>query len=279
MAMDPVIPPFPPADDPLADPAVASAHLARAVVEAGHVARDMAARGVASWSKENDSPVTEADMAVDALLHERLVGLAPTYGWLSEETADHPERLERRRVWIVDPIDGTRAFMAGRADWGVAAALVEDGRPVAGALYAPITDELFLAVAGRGASLNGAPIGASAVETLAGARADGPAPWLDLIDPAGLLRRVPRIRSLALRIARVASGEIDAAFAAPNAHDWDLAAADLLVHEAGGRLTTLDGLPLIYNAPEPRHGALISAGVRLHPSLADAARHGVNSTN
>ncbi|GAB4064756.1 3'(2'),5'-bisphosphate nucleotidase CysQ [Ancylobacter sonchi] len=257
---------------PPADAGAVAEQLAAVVVEAGGVARAMFARGITSWSKHNDSPVTDADIAVDTLLKEKLGALAPDYGWLSEETADVPERLERRRVWIVDPIDGTRAFMAGGPDWAVVAALVEDGRPIAGALFAPVTQELFLAAVGRGATRNGAPIRASNARAVAGARADGPAQWLSRVDRLGTLARVPRIRSLALRIARVATGELDIAIAGPNGNDWDLAAADLLVHEAGGRLTDLDGLQLIYNAPVPRHGALVSTGTGLHPSVTDAAR-------
>ncbi|MBS9477221.1 3'(2'),5'-bisphosphate nucleotidase CysQ [Ancylobacter radicis] len=262
----------PPPLDPLADPAVAAQHLAEAVVAAGAVAVAMFRDGVKSWSKHNDSPVTEADLAVDQMLRERLGRLGPDYGWLSEETVDEPSRLDRRRVWIVDPIDGTRAYMAGGQDWCVEAALVEDGRPIAGALFAPVTEELFIAVLGGGATRNGRPIEASQMTQIAGARVDGPVPFLNHIDRDGTTHRVQRIRSLALRIARVATGELDAAFASPNGNDWDLAAADLLVHEAGGRLTTLDGLPLAYNAPVPRHGALVSAGTLLYPSLMGRVR-------
>jgi len=261
-----------PRHDPLADPAIAARHLADAVVAAGAVAVAMFRDGVKSWSKHNDSPVTEADLAVDLMLRERLSLIGPDYGWLSEETVDEPSRLDRRRVWIVDPIDGTRAYMAGGQDWCVEAALVEDGRPIAGALFAPVTEELFVAVLGGGATRNGRPIRASERPNADGARVDGPLQWLGHIRGYETFDRVPRIRSLALRIARVATGELDAAFASPNGNDWDLAAADLLVHEAGGRLTTLDGLALAYNAPVPRHGALVSAGLRLHPSLTDAAR-------
>ncbi|WP_428032329.1 3'(2'),5'-bisphosphate nucleotidase CysQ [Ancylobacter sp.] len=261
-----------PHHDPLADPAIAAQHLADAVVAGGAVAVAMFRDGVKSWSKHNDSPVTEADIAVDLMLRERLSLVGPDYGWLSEETVDEPSRLSRRRVWIVDPIDGTRAYMAGRADWCVEAALVEDGRPIAGALFAPVTNELFVAVLGGGATRNGQPIHVSHTRALPGAVIDGPAPWLAHLDQSGSWRRVDRIRSLALRVARVATGELDAALASPNGNDWDLAAADLLVHEAGGRLTTLDGRPLAYNAPVPRHGALVSAGSLLHPALMAAAR-------
>ncbi|MCS0502295.1 3'(2'),5'-bisphosphate nucleotidase CysQ [Ancylobacter mangrovi] len=258
--------------DPLADPAIAARHLADSVVAAGAVALAMFRTGVKSWSKHNDSPVTEADLAVDVMLRERLSLIGPDYGWLSEETVDEPSRLSRRRVWIVDPIDGTRSYMSGGLDWCVEAALVEDGRPIAGALFAPATEELFVAVQGGGATRNGLPIRVSERNFAAGAMVDGPAQWQSHIKGHDTFHRVPRIRSLALRIARVATGELDAAFASPNGNDWDLAAADLLVHEAGGRLTTLDGLALAYNAPVPRHGALVSAGLRLHPSLTGGAR-------
>ncbi|HSI41835.1 MAG TPA: 3'(2'),5'-bisphosphate nucleotidase CysQ [Xanthobacteraceae bacterium] len=250
----------------------AAGHLAEAAVAAGALALDMFRGGVKSWSKHNDSPVTEADIAADRLLHARLTALAPHYGWLSEESVDAPARLERRRLWIVDPIDGTRAFMAGGPDWAVAVALVEDGRPIACALYAPVTEELFVATRGGGATRNGQALRSSGRAQLEGARAAGPGPWLDHLAQAAGVERAPRIRSLALRLARVATGEIDAALASPNGYDWDLAAADLLVHEAQGRLTTLDGRPLAYNAAVPRHGALVCAGAALHPLLMDAAR-------
>lgn len=258
--------------DPLSDPAVAARHLADAVVAAGAVAMAMFRAGLKTWSKIGGSPVTEADIAVDTMLRERLTLLAPAYGWLSEETADEPSRLARERLWIVDPIDGTRAYMGGHPDWAVSVALVERGRPIAAALFAPVTDELFVATVGGGALLNAQPIVASRADAIAGARIDGPAPFVSQLAQGVEMRRVPRIRSLALRLARVATGEIDVALASPNGNDWDLAAADLLVHEAGGRLTTLDGLPLAYNAPVPRHGALISAGGLLHPLLIEAAR-------
>lgn len=261
-----------PLADPLADPAIAARHMADAVVAAGAVAVAMFRAGVKSWSKAGDSPVTEADIAVDTMLRERLTLLAPGYGWLSEETADNPSRLGRERLWIVDPIDGTRAYMHGGEDWTVSVALVERTRPIAAALYAPVTDELFVAVAGGGTTRNAQPVTVSSTTALEGVRIDGPAPFVDRVMRDTTFTRLPRVRSLALRIARVATGEIDAALASPNGHDWDLAAADLLVHEAGGRLTTLDGLPLVYNAPVPRHGALVSAGAGLHALIVAAAR-------
>jgi myo-inositol-1(or 4)-monophosphatase len=225
-----------------------------------------------TWTKgEGDSPVTEADIASNDLLRAEL--LTKGEGWLSEESENDPERLAARRVWVVDPIDGTRAYIAGRADWSISVALVEDGRPVAAALYAPVTDELFLAVAGGGATRNGASIQASAGDALDGARVGGPKRVLDRIALHGpAIVAMPRVHSLALRLARVAHDELDAAVAGGSGHDWDLAAADLLVHEAGGMLTSLDGQELIYNRPEPVHGMLVAAGRGRHAALISLVR-------
>ena len=239
-----------------------------AVCEAGALALAKFGSPMKNWIKGKNSPVCEADIEVDLLLRDRLMGAAPGYGWLSEESADAPDRLAARRVWIVDPIDGTRGFIAGRTDWAVSAALVEDGRPVAAALFAPATDEMFFATRGAGAARNGEPIRAGGQAHLAGARFAGPVRRLErlaAVEPG--IEMVPKIFSLALRIAGVASGALDGALAGPNSHDWDLAAADLLVHEAGGALTSLDGRPPIYNRPHPVHGALVAAGRARHAAL------------
>jgi myo-inositol-1(or 4)-monophosphatase len=246
--------------------------LAAAVQEAGAVARKFFGGQFKKWTKgEGDSPVTEADIAANDILHKHL--LEPGDGWLSEESENDPTRLEARRVWVVDPIDGTRAFIAGREDWSVSAALVVEGRPVAAALFAPVTDELFLAAAGSGATLNGAAIRASAGAALAGARVGGPKRMMERVVERGTPMLVmPRIHSLALRLARVAHGALDAAVAGGSGHDWDLAAADLLVHEAGGVMTALDSRPLVYNRPDPVHSVLIAAGRERHAALADLIR-------
>jgi myo-inositol-1(or 4)-monophosphatase len=155
----------------------------------------------------------------------------------------------------------------------ISAALVHDGRPVIAAVYAPVTDELFLASAGTGATRNGVPIRASGNDQLAGARVSGAKRRLDAlaaIEPR--IETVPRAPSLALRLARVAAGALDATFTAPGSHDWDLAAADLLVHEAGGALTTLTGDRLIYNQANPVHGALVAAGRARHKVLLGVIR-------
>jgi len=246
--------------------------LAAAGREAGAIALQFFRGPLRQWTKgQGDSPVTEADIAANDLLHKQLVEAGD--GWLSEESENDPTRLGARRVWVVDPIDGTRAFIAGREDWSVSAALVVDGRPVAAALYAPATNELFLSVAGSGATRNGALIQASPGGGLDGARISGPKRMLDrIVRDRPAVVAMPRVHSLALRLARTAHGELDAAIAGGNGHDWDLAAADLLVHEAGGILTALDGRALIYNRPDPVHGVLIAGGRERHAALVELIR-------
>jgi myo-inositol-1(or 4)-monophosphatase len=171
-------------------------------------------------------------------------------------------------VWIVDPIDGTRAYIAGLPDWAVSAALIEDGRPIAACLYAPVTEDFFMARAKGGATRNGAPIAATVGAYLKDARIAGPRNLLErLAAVVPPFTTMPRVRSLALRLAGVAQGACDVAFAGGNSHDWDLAAADLLVHEAGGTLTTFGGESVTYNRPVPRHGMLVAAGRDRHAAL------------
>ena len=246
--------------------------LVAAVRDGGAIALTFFRGTFKSWTKgTGDSPVSEADIAVNDLLRERLP--VEGDGWLSEESENDPARAGARRVWVVDPIDGTRAFIAGREDWSVSVALVVDGRPVVAALFAPVTDELFLSTAGGGATRNGAPIQASSGSSLNGARIGGPKRMMERIalNGSGIIL-MPRIHSLALRLARVAHAELDAAVAGGNGHDWDLAAADLLVHEAGGTMTALDGQVLIYNRPDPVHSVLIAAGRGRHAALAELIR-------
>ena len=254
----------------VADPAQAVARLAAYVREAGALALSMFGRPINTWSKGGSSPVCEADIAVDRLLHKRLTE-GGGFGWLSEESADDPARLATRHVWVVDPIDGTRAYLAGLPDWAISAALVANGRPIAACLYAPVTEEFFMAIAGKGATCNGASIATTTGASLADARIAGPKSFLDrLAAVAPPFTVVPRVHSLALRLARVAQGAFDVAIAGANSQDWDLAAADLLVHEAYGALTTLAGDRILYNRPEPVHGPLVAAGRLRHQALRKA---------
>jgi myo-inositol-1(or 4)-monophosphatase len=250
-----------------------AAVLEAAILEAGTLALESFRKSPRQWAKGQSSVVSEADIAVDQFLLRRLAGATPDFGWLSEETEDSRARLTAEHVWIVDPIDGTRAYLAGQPDWTVSIALASEGRPVLAALFAPVTQELFLAQVGRGATLNGRPMQTSQGVGLAGARAAGPKRFLQqLADHDPQVIAMPRIGSLALRFARVAQGQIDICIAGGNSHDWDLAAADLLVHESGGVLTSLGGETIIYNRSRPMHGALVAAGRPRHGLLIDLVR-------
>jgi myo-inositol-1(or 4)-monophosphatase len=235
------------------------------VREAGALATSFRGDQLKFWTKHGDSPVSEADIAVDQLLRERLMRLMPDCGWLSEETEDDRARLGATRLWVVDPIDGTRAYVNGRTDWSVSVALVEHGRPIAAAVFAPMEDGLYLAMAGAGATRDDVKLSASKSASFDGAQAAGPKPMLtELAKAIPSIVPVPKVHSLALRLSRVASGKLDLALASKSSHDWDLAAADLIVHEAGGALTTLDDEVALYNSAEARHGALIAAGPARH---------------
>lgn len=229
--------------------------------EAGEIALGFFGRSPEVWWKnEGSSPVSAADFAANEALSGRLRAARPGYGWLSEETDDDPQRLSCRRVFVVDPIDGTRAFLAGKKMWCVSIALVADGRPVAAALYAPALGEFFAATAGGAASLNGAPI--AVAKPRAGAQSVAvAADLLARFDP-GLrtgLRRVEHIPSLALRLAMVADGRIDATFVTASSHDWDLAAADLILERAGGRLFDRTGARITYNRASVEHDILCAS--------------------
>ena len=222
--------------------------------------------------KAGDSPVTEADMLADAYLRKTLTAALPAAAWLSEESADDAARLSARDVLIVDPIDGTRGFIAGDLRWTVCVALVRDGRPIAGVVHAPANDETFSAMLGGGAWLNGKRLIVSKQQGLAGAKMAGPRHLLDAAH-AGVKEIIWRtkIPSLAYRMAMVASGALDAALASTKAHDWDIAAVDLIVREAGGVFCGLDGSPLAYNKADITHPVLLACAPQLFAEVAGAA--------
>ena len=223
--------------------------------------------------KSGNSPVTIADKQADDFLRQHLGALVPDAAWLSEETADSPARLQAERVFIVDPIDGTRAFISGDPRWAVSVALVERGLPVMAVLHAPALGETFTAVRGHGAWLNNAMIRSSPRPKLAGGRIAGPKPFADRLNRQGLqFELVPKIPSLALRFADVAAGRLDAAFASENAHEWDIAAADLILQEAGAHLLDRDGRDLVYNRPNLQHGMLFAAPLALASEFMTWAR-------
>ena len=242
--------------------------------EAGELARETSRRPFKRWTKgDDDSPVTEGDIAVNDLLRARLGDLLPAAAWVSEETAGAPDRTPPL-AWVVDPIDGTRAYIAGRADWSISVALVEDARPRACRA---------LRAGGRGDVPRDAGRRRHAQQRThrrERRRRAWPAPnWPG---PSAISTSSPRstrasCRSRGCRRWRCGwrasrKATLDAAFSSPGSHDWDLAAADLLVHEAGGLFTDISGATLSYNAPQAEHGALLAAGSARHASLIDAVR-------
>jgi myo-inositol-1(or 4)-monophosphatase len=251
-----------------------AALLTDSVREAGALALSLFGTDLKKWTKGASSPVSEADIAVNDLLESRLRLATPDYGWLSEESVDDEQRLGKQLVWIVDPIDGTRAYLAGREDWCVSVALVADATPVLAAVFAPVSQEFFFAVRGQGATLNDTALRATAGTELDFSRMAGPKPLVQRLSPSpDEITLFPRIGSLALRLCRVAQGSLDAAFAGGRSQDWDLAAANLIVHEANGRMTALSGDTIEYNRREVAHGVLVAAGHDRHARIVEHFRN------
>jgi myo-inositol-1(or 4)-monophosphatase len=251
-----------------------TALLTRTVREAGALARSMFRTELKNWTKGASSPVSEADIAVNDLLENRLRSATPDYGWLSEESADDEARLGKPLVWIVDPIDGTRGYLAGREDWCVSVALVEDASPVLAAVFVPVSDEFFFASRSGGAVRNDVPIRATPGTGLDFPRIAGPKPLVERLNRGpDEISLYPRIGSLALRLCRVAEGRLDAAFAGGQSRDWDLAAANLIVQEADGNMTALSGETILYNRREVTHGVLVAAGRDRHASIVEHFRN------
>ncbi len=236
---------------------------------AGALAEQERERGLKITHKDGGSPVTNADFAVDEMLKTRLLSARPDYGWLSEETPDTPDRLPRRRLFVVDPIDGTVAFMKARPWWCVPIAVVENGRPVAAVIHVPSLNETFEATLGGGARLTDRPIAASDVDTLddAAVLADArlmegphwPEPWP--------LMRYEKRNALAYRMALVASGAFDAAIALTPKWDWDVCAGALIATEAGAKVSDHHGRPWRFNRPDPRQASLVCSAPALHPLI------------
>ncbi|MGR9294232.1 3'(2'),5'-bisphosphate nucleotidase CysQ [Rhizobium leguminosarum] len=239
--------------------------IADAAKEAGAVAFGFFNQSPEVWWKNEDrSPVSAADFAANKTLETILRKARPDYGWLSEETDDDADRLTRETLFIVDPIDGTRAFLGGQKVWCVSVAVVHRGRPVAGVLYAPALEELYEAVEGGVALKNGVPFTVSAAGAEEMSRL---AIGDDLLKtfPSAFRDRVTRekyIPSLAYRIAMVADGRLEGTFVKGNSHDWDLAAADLILVCAGGGLVDIEGQPIVYNRAEVTHKVLCAAPTR-----------------
>lgn len=236
--------------------------------EAGQLALARYGQDVRKWEKSPDNFVCEVDLAVDELLRARLSALLLDAGWLSEETADDHARLSCTRVWVVDPIDGTRDFLRHRPGWAVSVALVENGQPVIGVLDAPVRGEHWLAVKGKGATLNGRVIAASDRTELTGARV--PADDLPKVDRQ--LTMVHKPNSIALRMAMVASGDADLLATFRWGNEWDIAAATLIAREAGARITDALGRKLRFNTPAGEAFGVLATAPGIHQAAADHLR-------
>lgn len=240
-----------------------SKRLESIVSEAGRIAHDLwpgAGNVVRSWEKEPNSPVCEADLAVDAFLKRELGALLPAAGWLSEETADDPSRLERDLIWLVDPVDGTRDFIRGRPGWAVSVALISSGRPLIGMLAAPARGENWSAVAGQGAWRNGERLRASTRSEFPGSRV--PAHALPKTDAD--LVMVDQPNSIALRIAMVAADEADLVATLRWGFEWDIAAAGMIAREAGAAISDAFGNKLDYNKRDPRAFGVLASAPAIH---------------
>ena len=243
--------------------------LTDAAWEAGRIARRHLARGVDAVEKPGgQGPVTAADLEIDAMLRETLLAARPGYGWLSEETADRPTRLDADRVFVVDPIDGTRAFVDGQKDFTHALAVVERGIPVAAAVHQPMRGRTWAAAAGAGAALNGSPVAPTGRDGLDGATILGAKPNFDEQHWGGPLpaRRTYR-SSLAYRLCLVAEGRFDAMVTLRAAWEWDIAAGALICAEAGAAVTDQWGGPLRFNNPHPQVDGVIAATTGVHRGL------------
>jgi len=242
--------------------------IVRITAEAGGLAASRSGEDYKRWEKAPGNPVCDVDLEIDAFLREKLTALDSEAGWLSEETVDLSDRMERRRVWVVDPIDGTRDFLAGRSGWAVSVALVEDGHPIIGVLDAPHRNELWTAEAGRGARRNNIPLRVSGRTDLAGARV--PSDRLSQVDSD--LVAVGKPNSIALRIAMVAAGEADLAATLRWGFEWDIAAAALIATEAGAVATGALGQPLSFNTVSAEAFGVLVTTPAIHAAAVDRIR-------
>ncbi len=241
-----------------------------AAYAAGRIAAQHFGTGPKSWDKGGgQGPVSAADLEIDAMLRDRLTAARPDYGWLSEETADSPERLEAEALFIVDPIDGTRAFLDGQRSFAHALAVVRDGRAVAGVVHLPLLDLTYAATLGGGAWLNDHPLHTPARDRLDGARMLVAKPQLaPALWPGGVPEVERHFRpSLAWRICLVAEGAFDGMLTLRDAWEWDIAAAALIASEAGATVTDRHGAPLVFNASHPQTPGILAAPPDLHAAL------------
>ncbi|NSY40319.1 3'(2'),5'-bisphosphate nucleotidase CysQ [Leisingera sp. ANG59] len=252
-------------------PATDLSLLVKAAEQAGDIACRYTGPDARRWDKPGGAgPVTEADLAVNAMLEDMLQQARPGYGWLSEETEDSSARLTRERVFIIDPIDGTRSFAEGSRTWAHSIAIAEAGEVTAAVIYLPQRELMYTAAKGQGAACNGSPIRISAATELAATEVLAAKPnlqphhWHGGTPPAFIRSYRP---SLAYRLAKVADGRFGAMLTLRPSWEWDIAAGDLLVREAGGIITDRSGSLLRFNNPHPRLNGVVAGNTCLHTAL------------
>ena len=227
--------------------------------------RDGAAPDTKVWEKSRNNPVSDIDMAVDALLTTRLQAILPEAAWLSEETVDDPSRLDARLLWLVDPIDGTRDYVRGRSGWCVSVALIADGLPVFAVMAAPAEDKIWVAAVGEGVTCNGALLSGSTRQDFSGARV--PADHVPRVDSDLVIVNKPN--SIAMRMTMVACDRADLVATLRWGNEWDIAAAHLVAQEAGGIVSDALGRPILYNKREPLDFGLICCAPGIHQAAVD----------
>lgn len=242
--------------------------LREAALAAGEIARRFFKNDAQVWDKGDQGPVTEADLAIDAMLRSKLLAARPTYGWQSEESAAQPSK--GRRSFVIDPIDGTRAFIEGNPDFTHALAVVEDGIPVAAAIHQPVRDRTWTAEKGGGAHLNRDPIAPSATTSLEGATLLAARPtmrghnWRDTPPVKPAFRS-----SLAYRLALIAQGRFDTMLTLRPCWEWDIAAGALICTEAGASVTDRHGATLRFGNVSQQVSGVCAATPALHKPLLD----------
>jgi myo-inositol-1(or 4)-monophosphatase len=234
--------------------------------QAGKIAMSFHRKSPKVWEKPDGTLVTEADYAVDTYLKTTITTARPDDGWLSEETPDTPARLDKKRLWIVDPIDGTRAFHDGMRFWGIGVALTENGAPILSGIYCPVDDVMYHAVKNGGAFRNGVKL--TSLDSFG--HAIVPKLAKHAVETAGLPTQVSSSWPMLLRFALIAEGTSPAAISIGNKQDWDLAAGVLLVTETGGKVTTQSGDPLRFNQREHSQSGLVAAQLKWHDKLQTA---------
>ncbi len=243
--------------------------LHEAIIEAGKIAKKYFNKEVKQWDKSPNNPVTEVDYAVNDNLLKNLLNERDSYGWLSEESEDSKDRLEKNYTWVVDPIDGTKAFIQKKPEFTISIALVHLYRPILGAIYNPITDELFEAEIGKGSFLNGKKIKVTKNKSLSKGNFLGSKMFLSKNKHLAEKAKFSFINSIAYRMALVAKGEYDGTVTLSNKSDWDIAAGNIIVTEAGGKVTSKKGEGILYNKKNILHPNLIAANPMIHKKILD----------